>query len=216
MDKHVDGLRHPISFSIQIPCPGGTRPMIGYQPNAARNDGGMMAQHAVGGAFLDLDHVRYMRRALELAWSAPPALYRALIVDRRSGAILAEGANDASTDHPLVHGETDAINRCFRTHPGIDWTALALYSTAEPCAMCQSAAGWAGISLVVYGTAVPTLRRLGFDAQDIRAAEVARRTPFSRCEVIGGVLEAECDELFAAWQPGTVQWPPPGHLRSRG
>lgn len=159
--------------------------------------------------FVALDHERYMRRALELAWSSPPALFRAIIVDRHSGEVMAEGANDAEGDHPLIHGETDAIDRCFRRHPGIDWTALALYTTAEPCPMCQSAIGWSGVSLVVYGTSTPTLQRLGFDTQEIRAAEVARRTPFSRCEIVAGVLEAECDAVFAAWDDALTSWPPP-------
>jgi tRNA(adenine34) deaminase len=149
-----------------------------------------------------------MRTALELAWTSPAALFRAVIVDRRSGEIVAEGANDAEGDHPLIHGETDAIDRCFRGRPGIDWTALALYTTAEPCSMCQSAIGWCRISLVVYGTSTPTLQRLGFEAPDIRAAEVARRTPFSRCEIVGGILEAECDGLFSAWDDSLTSWPP--------
>lgn len=165
--------------------------------------------------FLDLDHERYLRRAVELAWSAPPALYRAVIVDRHTGEILAEGSNDAATDHPLVHGETDAIGKCVSVDPDVDWPSVALYSTAEPCAMCQSAAMWAGISLVVFGTSVSTLRRLGFDAQDIPAAEVAARTPFAECEVIGGVLEDACDELFEVYRDDLPVWPPRGHPSQR-
>jgi tRNA(adenine34) deaminase len=81
-------------------------------------------------------------------------------------------------------------------HPGIDWTGLTLYSTAEPCPTCQSAILWAGISRVVFGTSIRTLQRLGWWQIDIPAEEVMQRTPFRQCELAAGVLEAECDALF--------------------
>ena len=75
--------------------------------------------------------------------------------------------------------------------------------------MCQSAIAWAGISLVAYGTSMPTLQRLGFDAPDIRAEEIARRARFAPCQIVGGVLEAHCDKLFEAWDDTLPTWPPP-------
>lgn len=147
-----------------------------------------------------LDHARYMRIALDRTRVEPVALFQSLIVDRVTGEILAGGHNDIVTDHPLVHGETNAIDNCWRAHPGLDWSRLALYTTAEPCPMCQSAIGWAGISLVVYGVSTPFLASLGFHYIDIRAHEVAARTTFNHCEVIGGVLQAECEAVFRAWR----------------
>lgn len=158
----------------------------------------------------DLDHERYMRRAIERARIAPIALYQSVIVDRLTGEIVAEGANDVTGEHPLIHGETDAIDCCHRAHPGIDWSRLALYTTAEPCAMCQAAIGWAGIGLVVYGASTPFLAGLGYDAIYLRAEEVAERTPFNRCRIVGGVLEAECEALFSEWRAKEPS--PPGPL----
>jgi tRNA(Arg) A34 adenosine deaminase TadA len=149
-----------------------------------------------------LDHERYMRRALDLARTPPIALYRSVIVDRVSGEIVAEGANHIDDEHPLWHGETDAIDRCYRAWPAIDWSRLALYTTAEPCTMCMGAILWAGIGLVVYGSAIPTLVRLGFDFPDYRAAGHTRRTSFTACQIVGGVLETECDALFREWAEG--------------
>ena len=144
----------------------------------------------------DLDHERYMRSAVELARTPEPlALFRTVIVDRPTGKIVAEGANH-SDESPIWHGETDAIHRCATEHPDVDWSQLVLYTTAEPCAMCQAAIGWAGIAMVVYGASTPFLQSLGWNLIDIRAEELARRTPFNRCEVIGGVLEAECNAIF--------------------
>jgi tRNA(Arg) A34 adenosine deaminase TadA len=64
--------------------------------------------------------------------------------------------------------------------------------------MCQSAIEWAGISTVYYGTSIPYLQSRGWRQIDIRAGEVARRTPFRQTRVIGGILEFECNALFEA------------------
>ena len=44
-----------------------------------------------------------------------------------------------------------------------------------------------------------TVKRMLDSAQiDIRAEEVAKRTPFRKCAIIGGILENECNALFRA------------------
>lgn len=142
-------------------------------------------------------HERYMRRAITLAKEAPQFPFGAVIVQRATGIIVAEGHNRVA-ESPTFHGEIVVINRCAADHPSIDWTALDLYTTAEPCAMCQSAVEWAGIPTVYYGTSIPYLRKLGWQQIDIRAEEVARRTPFRQSRVVGGILAEECNALFEA------------------
>jgi tRNA(adenine34) deaminase len=39
---------------------------------------------------------------------------------------------------------------------------------------------------------------MGWQQIDIRAEEVARRTPFRQSRVIGGILAEECNALFEA------------------
>lgn len=78
------------------------------------------------------EHKLYMRRAIELAANVPNFPFGALIVDRTSGKILSEGWNKSSIN-PTFHGEIDAINQLVLSHPGIDASRLALYTTAEPC-----------------------------------------------------------------------------------
>jgi len=136
-----------------------------------------------------------MKLAIAAAAHNPKAPFGAVIVNRESGELAAEGWNK-SRENPVWHGEIDAMNRCAAAHPGIDWKKLALYTTAEPCPMCQSAIVWSGMQLVVFGTSIPTLVKLGWGQIDIRAAEVSAKAAFNRCKVIGGVLEKECDALF--------------------
>ena len=135
---------------------------------------------------------RYMERAIALTAAIPRAPFAALLVDPAKG-IVAEGRNRYD-ENPTFHGEIDVINVYARKR-GRDWAKLTLYTTAEPCPMCQSAVIWTGIPRVVYGTSVPFLKSIGWEQIDIRAEEVAARS-FRKCAIVGGVLEAQCNELF--------------------
>ncbi|MGL6074280.1 MAG: nucleoside deaminase [Fimbriiglobus sp.] len=134
----------------------------------------------------------WMRRAIELAGNVPVLPFGAVIVDRLTGQVMAEGWNRTS-ENPTWHGEIDAINHLPKGYKG----SLVLYTTAEPCPMCMGAILWAGIERVVYGTSIRTLQGLRWKQIDILAEEVSRRSPGWNCEVVGGVLEDECDLLFA-------------------
>jgi len=144
-----------------------------------------------------LDHEKYMRRAIELAGNVPELPFAAVIVDQDTGEVLSEGWNKSSIN-PTWHGEIDAINHMAEA--GCDWKArsLALYTTAEPCPMCQGAIHWTGIETVIFGTSIRFLQQLGWKQIDILADEVAQRTPFSKCTLMGGILEDECNSLFEA------------------
>ena len=141
------------------------------------------------------DHERYMRRAIELAANAPELPFAAAIVHRGTGGVVAEGWNKTA-NNPLLHGEIDAINNMIAAAPALDRSELVLYTTAEPCPMCQGAILWSGIGAVVFGTSIRFLLDIGWRQIDIPADEVARRAPGWTCEVVGGVLESECNELF--------------------
>ncbi len=144
------------------------------------------------------DHEKYMRRAIELTGNVPKAPFGAVIVDQDTGEVLSEGWNKSSIN-PTWHGEIDAINHMAKA--GCDWKVkpLALYTTAEPCPMCQGAIHWTGIETVIFGTSIRFLQQLGWWKQiDILAKEVAQRTPFSKCRLMGGILEDECNSLFEA------------------
>jgi len=142
-------------------------------------------------------HEPFMRQAIMLAQRNPAAPFGALLVDVETGRIVTEGLNRGG-ENPTWHGEIDAINRLAAVDPDADWKRLRLYTKAEPCCMCQGAILWSGIREVVYGTSISTLQRLGWRQIDISAHEVARRTPFVKCKLTGGVLERECDALFEA------------------
>lgn len=145
-------------------------------------------------------HEQFMRRAIELAANVPDFPFGAVIVDRTTGEIVAEGWNKTSVN-PTWHGEIDAINRLAERGAKINGRQLVLYTTAEPCPMCTGAILWSGIETVVYGTSIRNLQSLGWRQIDILADEVIRRSPTWKCDVIGGILEHDCSALFQAAKP---------------
>ena len=150
---------------------------------------------------MPLDHERHMRRAIALAGNNPQFPFGTVLVRRDDGAVAAEGFNRSGRS-PILHGEIDGLNNLFAAGRGAEAAGLALYTTAEPCPMCMAAILWSGVRLVVYGTSIRTLQASGWRQIDILSDEVVRRAPGWECEVIGGVLAAECDALFAAGPPG--------------
>ena len=143
----------------------------------------------------NLDHEFFMRRAIELALNVPNVPFGALIVNCDTDEILAEGWNKTNIN-PTWHGEIDAINQLVLRQESLDASKLVLYTTAEPCPMCQAAILWAGIGMVVFGTSIRFLQNNGWHQIDILAQEVIHRSPHWSCELIGGVLEKDCNALF--------------------
>ncbi len=143
-----------------------------------------------------MDDERHMRRAVELAGNNPALPFGAVIVNRQTGEVVAEGWNHG--DSPLLHGEIDALNRLFEMARTPDAGELALYTTAEPCPMCMGAILWAGVGRVVFGSSIRFLLAVGWKQIDITAEEVAAKWTGPACTVAGGVLASECDELFLA------------------
>lgn len=130
-----------------------------------------------------------------MAQGNPVAPFGAILVDRHADEIVAEGLN-RTHENPTWHGEIDVINQYALRESQPDWSLLDLYSTAEPCPLCQAAIIWSGIGRVFFGTSIRRLQQLGWNQIDILSEEVARRAPFATCEIVGGVLESECDRLF--------------------
>ncbi|MCU0893466.1 MAG: nucleoside deaminase [Rhodospirillales bacterium] len=143
-------------------------------------------------------HEGFMRLALRQAGRNLERPFGAVIVERPSGTVLAEAVNAVEVS-PLLHGETAAIDACARSHRGVDWPALSLYTTAEPCPMCAAAIAWTKIGEVIVGSDTPTLARLGIDQFHLPCVEVLTSAPFYRGRVVMGVLAVETDRMYAEW-----------------
>lgn len=143
-----------------------------------------------------MNHEEAMKRAIAVARGNAKAPFGAVLYDPNDQLPMIEGLNH-SAKNPTLHGEMDAINRYAESGRG-RWSHLTLYTTAEPCCMCQAAILWAGIPNVVFGTSIRTLTELGWNQFKLTAEDISIAADFANCEIIGGVLEAECDSLFQA------------------
>ena len=143
----------------------------------------------------ELNHEYYMRHTIALAANVPERPFAAVIANRETGVIIAEGWN-RSDENPTWHGEIDTINRMIAQHPSIECSELVLYTTAEPCPMCMGAILWTGIGTVVFGTSIQFLTNIGWRQINLPAEELVRCSTDWNCKVVGGVLESECNELF--------------------
>lgn len=137
----------------------------------------------------------YMQLAINLAKNNPKAPFAAIIVDNVTGKVLSEGLN-ASKINPTFHGEMVAINDCVKKHPNVDWSKVTLYTTAEPCSMCQSAVVWARVPRVVFSTSLEYLTHHGWDQINIHASEINAKSTFYKGTITGGILANASNILF--------------------
>ncbi len=137
----------------------------------------------------------YMQLALDMAKKNLKAPFGAVIVDNTSGKILARGVN-AVKSNPTYHGEIVAINNCAKKYPQLDWSNVTLFTTAEPCPMCQSAIIWANIPRVVFASSIEHLSRSGWNQITVNASELNSKAPFYKGTITGGVLADKTDALF--------------------
>lgn len=143
----------------------------------------------------ELDHVWFMRRAIEVAkrgWgdTHPNPLVGALIVE--NGEIVAEGHHAKAGE---AHAEINALRALGRRPlPG-----ATLYVTLEPCCThgrtppCTEAIIEHRFARVVVGATDPNPAHAGHGFEVLRAAGI---------EVVAGVLAAECEDLnliFNRW-----------------
>ena len=137
----------------------------------------------------------FMATTIEVARLNPKAPYGAILVyDDKD--ILLKSVNSAH-NHPLMHGELSVIHELFTKGFDGNFDKLSLYTTAEPCPMCAAAVYWARIPKVVYGSSINTLHSLFGRQIQINSLEIFSQTPdFYKCDLIGNIMEAECNELF--------------------
>jgi tRNA(adenine34) deaminase len=135
------------------------------------------------------DHERFMHAAIREALAAemggnPP--FGAVLV--RKGRVIASGRNTkTTTGRRIGHAEIQALWE-LRDGGRAARAETTLYATVEPCAMCLGAALFTGLGRIVYGTPDPLGGAVAmFSAHPVYGAWLP--------EVVGGVLEAECEAL---------------------
>src|SRR5262245_35692447 len=151
----------------------------------------------------NVDHERFMRRAVELSALAaleyangPP--FGAVVV--KDNKIVAEGMNRVEATHdPTWHGEMEAIRMACITLKSPKLTGCTLYTTAAPCPMCVAAAYWAGIERIYYSATVEDTLNYGqadnrFLYKELALPPEQRQIPLTR------LLPEEAVEVWKQYQ----------------
>ena len=110
----------------------------------------------------------------------------------KDGSIIATGRNRRETGrNALYHAELEAIDNACKALGGWRLQGCDLYVTLEPCPMCAGAIINARIGTVYFG------------AYDSKAGSFGSIADFTRIpynhkpEIIGGMMEAECQKLLS-------------------
>ncbi len=138
-------------------------------------------------------HNHYMRQALGEAKQA------LLEEEVPIGAIIVRGEQVIASAHnqreqlkdPTAHAEMIAITQAATAVGGWRLEECTLYVTLEPCIMCSGAILQARIPLVVFGATDPKA-----GAVDSLFHLLSDPRLNHRCQVIPGVLAAECGEIL--------------------
>src|SRR5450756_1859172 len=131
--------------------------------------------------------------------------FGAILVDRdRNVLIEAENGYMPSRDGTAHAERLLATQACTTLGPDV-LAGATLYSSAEPCAMCEGAIYWAGIGRLVYGLSEHRLRGMTGNHPENPTLDLACREVFRSgqrvTEVLGPLLEDEAEACLLYTSP---------------
>jgi tRNA(adenine34) deaminase len=133
----------------------------------------------------------FMREALRqaaLAYAAEEVPVGAVVV--REGRIIARAFNQVELlKDATAHAEMLALTQAEESVGDWRLTDCTLYATKEPCPMCAGAMVHTRLTRVVYGASDPKGGAAGGAMNLLQFPTLNHR-----CEITGGVREAECRE----------------------
>ena len=125
---------------------------------------------------------RHLRRTLELARLARERgnhPFGALLADARGSVVEAENTLVTNNDW-TGHAELNAVRAAGAALGLVDLGAYTLYASTEPCAMCTSAAYWAGVGRIVFALGAERFRELAGIGEDGDKLALSCRDVLSR------------------------------------
>lgn len=140
-----------------------------------------------------------MRRSLELAQQAAvqDEVPVGAILLRDNQVIAAAGNQRETLRDPTAHAEMIAITQAAASIDDWRLERTTLYVTLEPCIMCAGAILQSRVPRVVFGALDP---KAGAVTSLFRLLEDPRLN--HRCDVVGGVLAAECGRVLTEFFAG--------------
>ena len=147
----------------------------------------------------DDDDARWISCAIELATANVAnggGPFGAVIV--AGGRLVSRGQNRVTAIlDPTAHAEVEAIRAACRALGDFSLAGATLYTSCEPCPMCQAAALWARVDRVVFAADRHDAARGGFDDREFY--ELVTRDRSTWPVAIHAVRPANSTEPFDAW-----------------
>lgn len=128
-------------------------------------------------------HDEFMKKAIELSRRASileksGGVFGAVIV--KDGKVIGEGYNQVvKHNDPTWHAEIQAIREACKKLGTFHLEGCDLYTSAECCPMCLSAAYWAHINKIYYGATTQDSLKYG-DFADVDILDEIRKDPSKR------------------------------------
>jgi guanine deaminase len=80
------------------------------------------------------------------------------------GKIISKGHNTVLKDNDATcHAEMNVIRKASKKVKDFDLSGCEIYTTGQPCKMCEAAINWAKIKKVYYGNTYKDALNMGFD-----------------------------------------------------
>jgi len=113
----------------------------------------------------------------------------------KDGKILMEAENTVVTEMDVTgHAELNLVRMASKRLDPDTLTGSSLYTSTEPCIMCQGAIYWAGIPRIVYGVTGSSLATLQSATWYVACRESYQHMQ-AAVEVMGPILEDEGMEI---------------------
>jgi tRNA(Arg) A34 adenosine deaminase TadA len=143
---------------------------------------------------------KYMRLAIKEAGKNITQMqggpFGACIV--KENEVIALARNTVLKNDPTCHAEINAIKIASKKLKTIDLSGCHIYSTTEPCPMCFSAIHWARIDLIVFGTNISDVKKIGFNELTISNSKL-KRLGKSKIKIKSDFLRKECYNILSEW-----------------
>lgn len=146
-----------------------------------------------------MDHQKYMKRAIELSREGSivkrtGGVFGAVVV--KDGEIIGEGYNKVlKHNDPTWHAEMEAIREACKRLKTPHLDGCILYTSAECCPMCLSAAYWAHIDKIYYASTTGDALQYG-NFQDIDILDEIRKEPRDRRITFTEISRPEAVEVW--------------------
>lgn len=157
------------------------------------------------------DHEKFMKRAIELSRRASivektGGVFGAVVV--KDGEIIAEGYNQVLRHNdPTWHAEIHALREAGKKLGTPHLEGCDLYTSAECCPMCLSAAYWAHIRNIYYGATIQDSLKYGGFA-DVDILSEVRKEPNQRKIPFIEIMRPEAVEVWKEFSvmPGRAEY----------